>query len=144
MTLETKKITGKIKQSQFNEYEVINKGMEKAYGKPMYDLSGATIDLGSIVEQFLNAVEREEMKLKKGEQALSELISEHGTQFPMKLNGQDVVIRINGAVSKSPLPLSNSLSSRARGCLALSLVSPPVSSRKKIEPRHKLSERSTF
>ena len=100
MTLETKKITGKIKQSQFNEYEVINKGMEKAYGKPMYDLSGATIDLGSIVEQFLNAVEREEMKLKKGEQALSELISEHGTQFPMKLNGQDVVIRINGAVSK--------------------------------------------
>ena len=100
MTLETKKITGKIKQSQFNEYEVINKGMEKAYGKPMYALSGATIDLGSIVEQFLNAVEREEMKLKKGEQALSELISEHGTQFPMKLNGQEVVIRINGAVSK--------------------------------------------
>ena len=100
MTLETKKITGKIKQSQFNEYELINKGMEKAYGKPMYDLSGATIDLGSIVEQFLNAVEREEMKLKKGEQALSELISEHGTQFPMQLNGQDVVIRINGAVSK--------------------------------------------
>ena len=100
MTLETKKITGKIKQSQFNEYEVINKSMEKAYGKPMYDLSGATIDLGSIVDQFLNAVEREEMKLKKGEQALSELISEHGTQFPMKLNGQDVVIRINGAGSK--------------------------------------------
>ena len=100
MKLETKKITGKIKQSQFNEYEVINKGMEKAYGKPMYDLSGATIDLGSIVEQFLNAVEQEEMKLKKGEQALSELISEYGTQFPMTLNSQEVVIRINGAVSK--------------------------------------------
>jgi hypothetical protein len=100
MTLETKKITGKIKQSQFNEYEVINKGMEKAYGKPMYDLSEATIDLGSIVEQFLNAVEQEEMKLKKGEQALSELILEYGTQFPMTLNKQEVVIRINGAVSK--------------------------------------------
>ena len=100
MTIETKKITGKIKQSQFNEYEVINKGMEKAYGKPMYDLSGATIDLGSIVEQFLNAVEREEMKLKRGQEALAELIKTHGTQFPMKLNGQEVVIRINGAVSK--------------------------------------------
>jgi len=100
MKLETKKVTGKIKQSQFNEYQVINEGMKKAYGQEMYDLSGATIDLGSIVEQFLNAVEQEEMKLKKGEQALSELISEHGTQFPMTLNGQEVVIRINGAVSK--------------------------------------------
>ena len=66
----------------------------------MYDLSSATIDRGSIVEQFLNAVEQEEMKLKKGQQALAELISEYGTQFPMTLNKQEVVIRINGAVSK--------------------------------------------
>lgn len=110
MTLETKKITGKIKQSQFNEYEVINKGMEKAYGKPMYDLSGATIDLGSIVDQFKDRIEKELLKLednpkaktnmKKSEEALFYLISNHGTQFPMVLNEQEVVIRINGAVSK--------------------------------------------
>jgi|5B_taG_2_1085324.scaffolds.fasta_scaffold29834_3 hypothetical protein len=100
MKLETKKVTGKIKQSQFNEYKVINEGMKKAYGQEMYDLSSATIDRGSIVEQFLNAVEQEEIKLKKGQEALAELISEYGTQFPMTLNKQEVVIRINGAVSK--------------------------------------------
>tara|TARA_R100000963_G_C4603015_1_gene76043 strand:- start:363 stop:704 length:342 start_codon:yes stop_codon:yes gene_type:complete len=100
MKLETKKVTGKIKQSQFNEYTVINEGMKKAYGKPMYDLSEATIDRGSIVEQFLNAVEQEEIKLKKGQEALAGLILEHGTQFPMTLNKQEIVIRINGAVSK--------------------------------------------
>ena len=100
MKLETKKITGKIKQSQFNEYKVINEGMKKAYGQEMYDLSEATIDLGSIVEQFLNAHEQEQMEFNKGEQALVELILEHGTQFPMTLNKQEVVIRINGAVSK--------------------------------------------
>ena len=110
MTLETKKITGKIKQSQFNEYEVINKGMVKAYGKPMYDLSEATIDLGSIVEQFNVKVQEELNKLEenpkakvdmtKGEEALFYLINNHGTQFPMTLNEQEVVIRINGAVSK--------------------------------------------
>jgi hypothetical protein len=110
MTIETKKITGKIKQSQFNEYELINKGMVKAYGKPMYDLSGATIDLGSIVEQFnvkvaeeLNKLEdnpKAELDMSKGEEQLFHLINNHGTQFPMELNGQEVVIRINGAVSK--------------------------------------------
>ena len=110
MTIETKKITGKIKQSQFNEYELINKGMEKAYGKPMYDLSEATIDLGSIVEQFNARVQEELNKLEenpkakvdmtKGEEQLFYLINNHGTQFPMTLNGQEVVIRINGAVSK--------------------------------------------
>jgi hypothetical protein len=110
MTLETKKITGKIKQSQFNEYEVINKGMEKAYGKPMYDLSGATIDLGSIVDQFKDRISKElsilddnpkaKLDMTKGEEQLFYLISNYGTQFPMELNKEKVVIRINGAVSK--------------------------------------------
>ena len=110
MKLETKKVTGKIKQSQFNEYKVINEGMKKAYGQEMYDLSGATIDLGSIVEQFnakaqeeLNKLEddpKAELDMTKGEEALFYLINNHGTQFPMTLNEQEVVIRINGAVSK--------------------------------------------
>jgi len=110
MKLETKKVTGKIKQSQFNEYKVINEGMKKAYGQEMYDLSGATIDLGSIVEQFNAKVQEELNKLEdnpkakvdmsKGEEQLFYLINNHGTQFPMTLNGQEVVIRINGAVSK--------------------------------------------
>ena len=110
MKLDIKKVTGKIKQSQFNEYQVINEGMKKAYGQEMYDLSGATIDLGSIVEQFnvkvaeeLNKLEdnpKAELDMSKGEEQLFHLINNHGTQFPMKLNGQEVVIRINGAVSK--------------------------------------------
>ena len=110
MTLETKKITGKIKQSKYTEYQVINKGMKKAYGQEMYDLSEATIDLGSIVEQFNAKVQEELNKLEenpkakvdmtKGEEALFYLINNHGTQFPMTLNNQEVVIRINGAVSK--------------------------------------------
>ena len=110
MKLDIKKVTGKIKQSQFNEYQVINEGMKKAYGQEMYDLSGATIDLGSIVEQFnvkvqeeLNKLEdnpKAELDMSKGEEQLFYLINNHGTQFPMKLNGQEVVIRINGAVSK--------------------------------------------
>ena len=110
MKLELVKITGKIKQSKFNEYTVINKGMKKAYGEEMYDLSGATIDLGSIVEQFNSKVQEELNKLEdnpkakvdmtKGEEALFYLINNHGTQFPMTLNKQEVVIRINGAVSK--------------------------------------------
>ena len=110
MKLDIKKVTGKIKQSQFNEYQVINEGMKKAYGQEMYDLSGATIDLGSIVEQFnvkvaeeLNKLEdnpKAELDMSKGEEQLFPLINNHGTQFPMKLNGQEVVIRINGAVSK--------------------------------------------
>jgi hypothetical protein len=110
MKLDIKKVTGKIKQSQFNEYQVINEGMKKAYGQEMYDLSGATIDLGSIVEQFnvkvaeeLNKLEdnpKAELDMSKGEEQLFHLINNHGTQFPMELNGQEVVIRINGAVSK--------------------------------------------
>ena len=110
MKIQLVKITGKIKQSKFTEYEIINKGMKKAYGEEMYDLSGATIDLGSIVEQFnvkvaeeLNKLEdnpKAELDMSKGEEQLFHLINNHGTQFPMKLNGQEVVIRINGAVSK--------------------------------------------
>ena len=110
MKLDIKKVTGKIKQSQFNEYQTINEGMKKAYGQEMYDLSEATIDLGSIVDQFKDRIVRELLKLddnpkaktnmKKSEEALYYLIQNHGTQFPMKLNGQEVVIRINGAVSK--------------------------------------------
>ena len=93
-------VTGKVKQAQMDVMVETNKMCKETGRPPMYDHSKATVDLGSITEQFLNAVKKEELKLKKGEQALSELISEHGTQFPMKLNGQDVVIRINGAVSK--------------------------------------------
>ena len=97
MNIETIKITGKIKQSKYNEYELINKGMVKAYGKPMYDLSEATIDFGSVVDQLLVVSKTEPQKLSKSQKALVEVIEAHGTQYPIELNGTKYIIRINGA-----------------------------------------------
>ena len=97
---DMKIITGKIKQEAYDEAVKINEVFEESGRSPMYDLSGATIDRGSIVDQFKHACRNNERKFKKGEEALYELIKAYGTQFPMELNGEKVVIRINGAVSK--------------------------------------------
>ena len=93
----TIKITGKIKQSKYNEYKHINETFVEA-GKPeMYDLSEATIDFGSVVDQLLVVAEAEPQKLSKSQKALVEVIEAHGTQYPIELNGTKYIIRINGA-----------------------------------------------
>ena len=92
-------VSRKVKQAEMDVMVETNKMCKETGRPPMYDYSKATVDLGSITEQFLNAVKQEQIKLSKGEQALAELVSTYGTQFPMKLNGQAVVIRINGAKS---------------------------------------------
>ena len=90
-------ITGKVKQAQWDVYQESN-AMCKELGRPdMYDLKNATLDISTQVEQFKKDNGREP---NEGELALLEVVSKYGTQYPMKLNGQPVIIRVNGSVSK--------------------------------------------
>lgn len=91
------KITGKIKQSKYNEYNHINEVFVKNGEKPMYDLSDATIDFGSVVDQLLELAKTEPKKLNDSQSALVEVINTYGTQYPIELNGTKYIIRINGA-----------------------------------------------
>lgn len=102
-------VTGKVKQAQWDVYQESN-SMCKELGRPaMYDLKNATLDIGTQVEQFKRNVETDSAKQFKkdnnrdpneGELALLEVVAKYGTQYPMKLNGQPVIIRVNGSVSK--------------------------------------------
>ena len=102
-------ITGKVKQAQWDVYRESN-AMWKELGRPdMYDLTDASLDIGSQVEQFKRNVETDKAKpLKKdnggepneGELVLLEVVAKYGTQYPMKLNGQPVIIRVIGSFSK--------------------------------------------
>ena len=133
-------ITGKVKQAQWDVYQESN-AMCKELGRPdMYDLKNATLDIGTQVEQFKRNVETDKAKQFKkdngrepneGELALLEVVSKYGTQYPMKLNGQPVIIRVNGSVSKYPLPPETASAISAGARLAPCLVSQKISSRKK-------------
>ena len=95
----TKKIivTGKISLEEYNDKQELNALLVETGKLEKYDLSKCEVNFGDLPTQFLNAVHAD-----AGNNALVDFINEYGrTFFFQDMNGNDAVIRINGAkVSK--------------------------------------------
>ena len=95
----TKKIivTGKISLEEYNDKQELNALLIETGKQEKYDLSKAEVNFGDLPTQFLNTEHADPSNL-----ALADFITEHGRTFFFKdMNGNDAVIRINGAkVSK--------------------------------------------
>tara|TARA_R110000824_G_scaffold192265_6_gene374324 strand:+ start:175 stop:534 length:360 start_codon:yes stop_codon:yes gene_type:complete len=90
-------VTGKLSIEEYNDKKELNAFRVEAGQAPKYDLSKAEVNYGDLPTQFLNAVHAD-----AGNNALVDFINEYGrTFFFQDMNGNDAVIRINGAkVSK--------------------------------------------
>lgn len=95
----TKKIivTGKISLEEYNDKQELNALLVETGKLEKYDLSKCEVNFGDLPTQFLNTEHADASNI-----ALADFITEHGRTFFFKdMNGNDAVIRINGAkVSK--------------------------------------------
>ena len=90
-------VTGKISLEEYNDKQELNALLVETGKQEKYDLSKAEVNFGDLPTQFLNTEHASPENI-----ALKEFIETYGRQFFFKdMNGNDAVIRINGAkVSK--------------------------------------------
>ena len=86
-------VTGKLSLEEYKDKEELNALLIETGKEAKYDLSKCEVNFGDLPTQFLNTEHAD-----AGNIALAEFINEHGRTFFFKdMNGNDAVIRINGA-----------------------------------------------